>query len=148
MKHQVVTAILMAALPLVACVPGTHLTNQSSHVDANVPAQDEFHALLQRDLLAYFSTITRMRVTTVDATLLRNEATQSGVSNPKYYAWVEIHSDSQDAMSGAVRVAAIDQKRFEVTDFLSREALRSDPDAAAAVFPAALLEVIRTRAYR
>ncbi len=116
------------------------------HRDANVPTPEQLHAVLKRDLLAYFSTLSSIRVTGVSVTLLRNEPTQSGVAYPKYYAWVVLRSDTNETRSGAVRVAAIEKMRFEVTDFLSKETLLADPAAAARVFPFALVADINKRA--
>jgi hypothetical protein len=47
---------------------------------------------------------------------------------------------------GAVRVAAIDGTRFEVTDFLSRQEIKTNPAVLKQVFPAALVETILAKA--
>ena len=49
---------------------------------------------------------------------------------------------------GAVRVAAIEKKRFEVTDFVSEEAILKDFDQLYAVFPAAVCETIEGKMRR
>ena len=140
-----VSATIMGTLTLVlgSCGSGDVAT---SHVEANVPPQNQLLSMLERDLLAYFSTLSSIRVTKVDVMLLRDGPTQTGVAYPKYYAWVILRSDSSETRSGAVRVAAVDNTHLEVTDFISRETLRSDPQAVSHVFPAALVADINRRA--
>jgi hypothetical protein len=47
---------------------------------------------------------------------------------------------------GAVRVAAIEEMRFEVTNFLSSEQIRADAESVSSVFPAPLISDILRRA--
>jgi hypothetical protein len=49
---------------------------------------------------------------------------------------------------GAVRVAAIEKKRFEITDFVSEEEIRKSPDQIYSVFPAAVCEAIKGKVNR
>ena len=146
MRQVCAAIIMMLAVISASCgspqAPGVDM----SHVEANVPAADQFDAALRRDLLAHFSSLSSIRVTSVDATLLREKPTQSGVAYPKYYAWVVLRSDSGQTRSGAVRVAAVNATRFEVTHFLSKEVLQADPAAASEVFPAALVDDVNKRA--
>jgi hypothetical protein len=117
-----------------------------SHVDANVPAPDQFDVLLRRDLHAFFH-VARGEEVTVDYELLRHDPTQAGVAHPKYYLWVRVRNSSGAAVDeGAVRVAAVDRKRFDVTHFMSKRDIRSNPDAVEQVFPKALADGIRSRA--
>ena len=60
-----------------------------SHIEANVPAPEQFRALLTRGLEAYFHAAGAQPVR-ADYQLLRDQPTQSGVAHPKYYAWVRI----------------------------------------------------------
>jgi hypothetical protein len=76
---------------------------------------------------------------------LRVGPTQSDVSYPKYYLWVQVRSKRGD-VSGAVRVEAIDKMRFEVTNFISKAEILKDPDVVGTVFPALLIEPIDRRA--
>jgi hypothetical protein len=78
--------------------------------------------------------------------LLRRGATQSGVSFPKSYAWVEVQTASAQVVRGAVRVVAVERDRFEVLQFLSAEEIRAKPAAVQSVFPAALVPEISRRA--
>ena len=64
--------------------------------------------------------------TSVRYELLRKEPTQSGVAYPKYYAWVTMDT-SAGPVEGAVRLAAVDRERFEVTDFCSSSDIRTNP---------------------
>ena len=114
---------------------------QSSHIDANVPAAADFDNFLTRDLAAYFAAA-RKKKSPVQYELLRNGPTQSGVSYPKFYLWVRVAGGKTPRDRGAVRVAAVEKKQFEVTDFVSEEALRSDPTGIYRLFPAPVCEKI------
>ena len=117
----------------------------SAQVEAHVPPEPEFDRLLQRDLEAYFSaSLTPGRRLTYS--LLRRNATQSGADFPKYYAWVEIRSPEARVTSGAVRLSAIEKKRFEVTHFLTAEQIRSEPASPTALFPLTLIASLRAQA--
>jgi hypothetical protein len=118
---------------------------EGSHIAGNVPPPALFDRLLQRDLQTYFG---RRGITkpVIRYVLLREAPTQSGTAYPKYYLWVWVWSAAQPATSGAVRVAAVARRSFDVTDFVSREAVLSDVDRLPAVFPSALVDAIRRRA--
>ena len=112
-----------------------------SHIKANVPACGQFSNLLARDLQSYF------QAASVDYELLRQGPTQTGISYPKYYLWVKVRNSSGGLSSeGAVRVAAIDQARFEVTNFLPAQDIRAKPTAVEQIFPRPLVESILSRA--
>jgi len=112
---------------------------QRSHIEANVPPPGAFERLLVRDLKAYFGRSTGKPISAVKYITLRNAPTQSGVGYPKYYLWLKVFCGSELCAEGAVRVACIERERFEVTEFLSRDALIAAPEVAGQVFPAALL---------
>lgn len=114
---------------------------QSSHIEANIPPAESFEPLLRRDLLAFFGRADAS-VTSVEFKLIRNGPTQSGVAYPKYYLWVKVFAGSRPKEEGAVRVAAIDRERFEVTDFLSKAKIQAAPSEVGATFPAALVPSI------
>ena len=78
--------------------------------------------------------------------MLRKRPTQSGVSFPKYYLWVVGKRAGDDLVRGAMRVAAVEKKGFDVLQFLSDERIRKDPGSVARVFPTALVSEIRRRA--
>ena len=112
-----------------------------SHIEANVPAQKDFDPFLKRDLAAFFreSSTAPMRV---EYQLLREGPTQTGIAYPKFYAWVKVFSGSRLSQEGAVRLAAIDKARFEVTQFVPKSDVTRDPQALARIFPAALIPSI------
>ena len=113
----------------------------NSHIEANVPASSQFSSLLTRDLQSYF------QAPRVDFELLRQGPTQTGISYPKYYLWVRVRNSSGSLSSeGAVRVAAIDQVRFEVTNFLSAQEIRVTPAVVEQIFPRPLIESIQSHA--
>jgi hypothetical protein len=112
---------------------------QRSYIEANVPPREMFERLLIRDLTSYFSQSTGRPISSVEITSLRDAPTQSGVAYPKYYFWVRASCASALCEEGAVRVAAIQGQRFEVTDFLSKDTLIASPENASHVFPAALV---------
>jgi hypothetical protein len=120
---------------------------QSAHIAAHVPIGTDFDAFLVRDLAAYF---VRQGITAPVVTyeLLRDGPTQSGVSYPKYYVWVTARASNGSVVDGAARLAAIDRTHFEVTDFVSREQIVTQPDSLGLVVPAALVGLTVERASR
>lgn len=118
---------------------------QASHIQANVPDDTAFSRLLQRDLDAYFAD-RGFRSPAVSFELLRRAATQSGVAYPKFYLWVRVRSVDGRFTSGAVRVAAVERQRFDVTDFLSASEIKADPSRVGSIFPRALVPGIIDRA--
>lgn len=76
--------------------------------------------------------------------MLRAAPTQSGVSYPKYYAWVMVKSGTGVILvQGAVRLAAIEKVRFEVTSFISSKEIQAAPEKLNPVFPSLLIPNIR-----
>ena len=135
---------------LVAAPPGRQQAMQdvrSSHVDANVPDSADFERFLRRDLADYFAKA-RKRNVSVEYEPLRRGPTQSGDAYPKFYLWVTIGGGKSPQDRGAVRVAAIDKKRFEVTDFVSEEAVLSDPQGIYRIFPGVVCETINAKVTR
>jgi hypothetical protein len=116
----------------------TLATLRQSHIDGNVPSPGQFDALMQRDLVAYFSDLLGDDVS-VSYEMLRKAPTQSGVAAPKYYVWATIYSSDGGTRKGALRLAAIGQTSFAVTDFLPAEDIRSARTHPGRVFPQALV---------
>jgi hypothetical protein len=138
-----IRSLAISALLCCASLPAlSQSAAQLSHTDTNVPPSESFDLALRRDLLAYFRASVAPDVTRVQFRLLREAPTQSGVAYSKYYLWVQSFAGDTLRKEGAVRVAAIDRQRFEVTDFLTKEKVRSDPTAVGSVFPAALVPTI------
>lgn len=121
---------------------------QRSHIEANVPPADAADAYFRRDLLQFFQAAGYPEATGVQAEALRLGPTQSGVAYPKFYFWVSLTAQGKPLITGAVRVAAIERQRFEITDFVSAADVRAKPDRLARVFPAALIDSIVGRAAR
>lgn len=71
----------------------------------------------------------------MDYELLRNGPTQSGVAYPKFYLWLRATNTEKTVIEGAVRVAAIEKKRFDVTNFIPRTYIVSHPEAVAGRSP-------------
>ncbi|MEY2408094.1 MAG: hypothetical protein QOF48_764 [Verrucomicrobiota bacterium] len=137
---------LLFAFALLACachaqIPGV----AESHIAANVPSTNDFRPFLIRDLTAYLKPNHGDKLT-VDYELLRDGPTQSGVAYPKFYLWLRATNAEKTVIEGAVRVAAVDKKRFDVTDFVPRSEIVSHPDSLARIFPQALIEKIHTKA--
>jgi hypothetical protein len=145
MKERIL-AVLMLLASLGASAQSPLADIQGSHIDGNVPDQQSFDASLRRDLLAYFRTFGVGATARVQYRFLREGPTQSGVSYPKYYLWVKVLSGGSVLREGAVRVAAIDRGRFEVTNFLSTVGIRSDPSQVGLVFPSALVTSVLSAA--
>ena len=91
-----IVALLGGCRGQVARTPEQNLVQQiqESHIEGNVPPQDQFAALMQRDLDTYFTELYQKKAT-VSWELLREGATQSGVANPKYYLWAVSYTHLQ-----------------------------------------------------
>ena len=124
-------------------VPSQEL--QSNHLQANLPDTfEEFEIMLSRDLISYFSVLQGKQVT-IDYDLLRKQPTQSGISYPKFYAWVVVKYNDHILNKGAVRVVAINKVKIEVTDFVSAKNVRSNPKEIEAIFPRSLCNTIKQK---
>jgi hypothetical protein len=117
---------------------------QRSHIEANVPPAAHFHRLLQRSLRSYFQRKHGKKVT-VEHEMLRDGPTQSGVAYPMFYVWVRVFEGQEILEQGAARLAAIERREFQVTHFLSEQAIRADPASIYRVFPASECKKIETR---
>ena len=140
MTTRTIAVSLLAALAM-ACVADQI---RESHVDGNVPSSGDVDRLLQRDLNAFFAG--RLPAGgNVRYEFLRKAPTQTGVAYPKFYLWVWLPAPDGGTLQGAVRIAAINQQRYEVTDFLSEADIRRDPGRTRRVFPAVVCERIAAR---
>lgn len=138
------TLLLAFALLACACLAQIPVVVES-HIAANVPSTNDFRLFLIRDLTAYLKP-THGNKLTVDYELLRDGPTQSGVAYPKFYLWLRATNAENTVIEGAVRVAAIEKKRFDVTDFIPRTDIVSHPDPLDRIFPQAVIEKILTKA--
>ncbi len=136
----ILSLALCLALPI-GCASTITQSISQSHVAANEPPKSDFDALLQRDLTKYFAGGSG-KGATVQYELLRQGPTQSGISYPKYYLWVKVSRSGRLVNEGAVRCAAIDRLRFEVTDFVAKTTLLSNLGQAKMVFPAPVCDKI------
>jgi hypothetical protein len=115
-----------------------------SHVRGNVPAKPKFDKYLRRDLTAFFTRSSGKKVA-VDYEFLRDGPTQTGISFPKYYLWVRVRTGKKLIDEGAVRLAAIDQQRFEVTHYLPKAEMKKDPAQIDGLFPLPVGDRIRQK---
>jgi hypothetical protein len=122
--------------------PMTSLAN--SHVEANAPKGGEFDESLRRDLKSYFCK--GVKDCRVEYEYLREGATESGVAYPKYYLWVKCFEKDKLRTEGAARVSAIEQKTFDVTNFLQAEDIAATPEIVGNTFPIALVDKIVRKA--
>ena len=117
---------------------------RKSHIEENIPPEKSFNSILNRDFVQYFQPSFKNDTLSISHQLLRTAPTQSGISYPKYYLWVKVKSDSGAILQeGAARVAAIDQVRFEVTDFLSIKEIQASPEKLNSIFPELLIPNIK-----
>src|SRR5438094_2630353 len=115
-----------------------------SHIRANVPDEKDFDKFLKRDLEQYFKD-TLQKTVTVEFELLRKGPTQTGIAYPKFYAWVTIRDGGKLIDQGAVRVAAVEKKHFDVTDFVSEADIKDAPLILDRIFPKLVADKIRER---
>ena len=142
--RNVVLFLFALAVPLGCWRPSPMGGIAESHIRGNVPERADFGPFMERDLGAYFGNLASKPVR-VTYELLRDGPTQTGVGYPKFYLWVTVNEGSRTAQSGAVRVAAIEKKRFEVTHFLSVAEIRTNPEAVYTVFPRPVGDKIRAK---
>ena len=115
---------------------------QRSHVDANVPDEKDFDAILKRDITAYVTDKDDKGIS-VTVELLRNGPTQSGVALPKFYVWI-VKRDAKGAImeEAAARIAAIERKKFDVIQYYTKQRIIAEPDLVKKVFPEDVYEKI------
>jgi hypothetical protein len=146
MKRGSVLACLMCFALSVGCRSQNVMSDiAKSHIEANVPKGKLFDEYLSRDLKNYFCA--EVQNCRVEYEFLRDGPTQTGIAYPKYYLWAKCFKGSAIAAEGAVRVAAVEQKNFDVTNFLSREEISESPSQVASIFPAPLVDKIVQRAH-
>jgi hypothetical protein len=147
MKTRTVIFLVVVSIVLTGLLLKAHSSQdiQSSHIDANVPDEKEFDSILKRDLAKYFSDSEKGKIE-VNYELLRKGPTQTGVAYPKFYLWVRVNKDGKVSKEGAVRVAAIEKKEFQITDYLSKEEISETPMRVYQIFPQALCERIIEKA--
>jgi len=138
----IVTTIATSA----ACGQNVIDSIAESHIRENVPDEKEFKTLLIRDLQSYFRGTLKNETLRAEYELLRDAPTQTGIAYPKFYAWVKIFNVDGLIDEGAVRLAAIDKKYFEITDYLSKSDIEARPATIERIFPRALVESIKKKA--
>lgn len=148
MRNFIFKAGLAVVLVMIASVATAGQTENEilesiarSHIEANVPDNQHFDEYLKRDLTAYFKKTTSKDVM-VEFELLRDGPTQTGIAFPKFYAWVVVRVKEEIIDQGAVRLAAIQKQRFDVTHFLSKPEILKTGEAASKIFPADVVKKI------
>ena len=118
---------------------------QKSHIDGNVPAASDFDRFLRHDVSAYLVR-SGSKPSALAIDLLRDGATQSGVSYPKYYLWIHATTSQGVVVEGAMRVAAVERTHFDILEFVTKAAIRDGTAELAGTFPAQLIPSIEARA--
>jgi hypothetical protein len=148
-RHLITLVVLLAAPAVAQEIPPERAEEiirevQQSHIDGNVPPEADFDRLLRRDLVAYFASGDGPPPD-VSYELLRKGPTQTGIAYPKFYAWVSVRREGHPTREGAVRLAAIDRQRFEITQFVDKSEIRRDPSGLDQVFPPPVAAAIKAR---
>jgi hypothetical protein len=115
-----------------------------SHVDANVPQPGDFDRFMRRDLQSYLESAGYKPVL-IHYELLRDGPTQVGSAYPKFYVWMQADTGDSAFTEGVARLAAVDKKEFQVTDFILMSDLRQNPGRACDVFPGPVCLEIQER---
>lgn len=113
------------------------LNSQSDQVNLNPD--------LQISLEDYFRLEQKKNVT-VKYEYLRKAGTETGMSFPKYYVWVEISDGLSFLQKGAARLSGTDTNKFEVTHYLSESEIKANPANVYSIFPKQLSDEIIKRA--
>lgn len=147
MKTLVAIAFLAtASIGFAAATQDVMQSIAESHIEGNVPPKEEFAKFLARDLGDYLSKQTGRKIE-LHYELLRDGPTQTGIAYPKFYVWVRgIAEDKKVVTEGAARLAAVEKSKFDVTHYISKEAIVADPKVLETIFPQALLPKIREKA--
>lgn len=116
----------------------------ASIILSNVPESPDFGRLLIRDLGYYFGYQDGKHFS-ISYEMLRDYPTQTGISYPKFYLWEKVIEDNHITNGGAVRVAAIEKQRFEITHYISDEDIEVNPERIFMIFPAPIWEKIRAK---
>lgn len=147
-KHRVVWGMGLALLlvpgaaPVRAQFPDDSIAQ--SHIDGNVPPKAVFDKLLHRDLQRYFQHNPRSPVK-VEVEMLRDGPTQAGLSYPKFYVWVKVYRKGKLVEEGALRLAAVERKAFDVTSYFRKDQIKKDPEKLYQVFPAPVADRIKQK---
>lgn len=105
-----------------------------SHIQGNIPAEEDFDLLLKKELSAFFE-----EPYAVQYRLLRVQPIQIGIGFPKYYVWAAaLDAEGNIMKEGAMILKAINKQGFVTEYFLSREDILADPELVLEYFPALL----------
>ena len=108
-------------------------------------SQEDFDKSLKASLTTYFRELRSDDQLEVSAELLREGPTATGLAYPKFYVWVTLVKDGQSIESGALRIAEISVKNFEVTNYLSSKEISLNLDQLNEIFPNEVVEKIKER---
>ena len=144
LMHTVTIVLLVTLCASVGACQSVGDSIAESHVKANVPEEKDFDVFMKRDLTEYFKEAKKQSVV-IEYELLRKGATQSGTAFPKFYAWVIVRVDGKLIEEGAVKVAAMEKKRFAVYDYLSRSEIEGDVGRLSQIFPAPVTDKIKEK---
>ena len=144
LMHTVTIVLLVTLCTSVGACQSVGDSIAESHVKANVPEEKDFDVFLKRDLTEYFKEAKKQSVV-IEYELLRKGATQSGTAFPKFYAWVIVRVDGKLIEEGAVKVSAMEKKRFAVYDYLSRSEIEGDVGRLSQIFPAPVTDKIKEK---
>jgi hypothetical protein len=100
-------------------------SSQNENVLEGVPDNKTFGPLLIHVLTSCFED-DRFKDLQFKYTFLADHPFQSGIAFPKYYLWVEKYDGSHPIGRGVIEVAAIDQTRLGVVEFVSKKDLATD----------------------
>ena len=118
-----------------------------SHVDANMPPENELHSILGRDLKAFAETEFPER-DAEDPKYQILGMKQVGIGWPRLYMIVNFDDERDPERFGLLSAIAKDQERFEVEHFLSIAKAKAEPGAAQELFPPEVFQWLSERADR
>jgi hypothetical protein len=147
---RVIPALAFALSAALASAPRLHAQQdvRTSHITGNMPPADSFASFITRDVNRYFQLPGRPMTLKVEYELLSPRISQTGVGLPKFAIWVRVSDDSTLLYEGAMKLAAIEQKEFEVLWFSTLAEIRAKPADLDDRYPAALIPRIIARAAR
>ncbi len=145
MTLHLIAAVALLAFTTAPAAAQNTAQDVRSHIESQVPAANDFHRFLQRDLNQFFSA--RLgRTVQVEYQLFSDVPSQDYVVLPTYYAWVRITEGGALVEDGAVIVSAFRRTQFRVSRYISTATARADYTSVVRAFPAEMAKKILANA--
>lgn len=148
MKKAHISALLLVFILLTSFIfyftQTRSRTASQPNISPKVSQTEAFNDSLQEYLNEQFQSYYEGNIS-VQFEFLREEATQTGNAYPKYYLWVIIFDNAQLIDEGAIRLALLDQNKFEITHYITKSQIKEDPTSLEMIYPKEVVEYIKQK---